>query len=109
LSALEAAATPNGSLRLGTFRSIWSAPEVDASPALKFLSPRQRAELGPEDAARLGIGHGDHVIVGAGGSAVHATAHLRAATPAGSIFLETGTPSDSASSLTSELVEVRKA
>ena len=41
--ARRRAASPNGALRLGTFRSIWAAPEVEASPALEFLTPRQRA------------------------------------------------------------------
>src|SRR5690606_32054323 len=42
--------SPNGVLRLGTYRPIWAAPEVEASPALKFLTARQQAELSPLDA-----------------------------------------------------------
>jgi len=45
----------DGALRLGTFRSIWASPEVEASPSLQFLAPRQRLEVSPEDARRLGI------------------------------------------------------
>jgi NADH-quinone oxidoreductase subunit G len=100
------APTPNGALRLGTFRSIWAAPEVELSPALKFLRQRQRAELSPADAQRIGINDGDRVSVGANGSSVHATAVLRAAVPEGTVFLETGIAADSASQLEDALVEV---
>jgi NADH-quinone oxidoreductase subunit G len=33
-------APSNGSLRLGTWRSLWAAPEVDLSPALQFMRPQ---------------------------------------------------------------------
>jgi NADH-quinone oxidoreductase subunit G len=78
----------NGVLRVGTFRSIWSGPEVEVSPALKFLVPKLRAELSPEDAQRLGIRDGQRVVLGTNGSSVHATAAVRAAVPAGSVFVE---------------------
>ena len=100
------APTPNGALRLGTFRSIWAAPEVELSPSLKFLRQRQRAELSPADAQRLGVAHGDRVTVGSNGTRVHATVALRAAVPEGTVFLETGISEDSASELDAPLVEV---
>jgi NADH-quinone oxidoreductase subunit G len=100
------APTANGSLRLGTFRSIWAAPEVELSPALKFMRQRQRAELSPADAQRLGLAHGDHVTVGSNGSRVHAIVTLRATVPEGTVFLETGISEDSASVLDAGLVEV---
>jgi len=100
------APTPNGALRLGTFRSIWAAPEVDVSPALKFLAPRQRVEIAPADAERLGVRQGDRVVVGANGARVHATVELRGATPPGTVFLQTGTPEESATALEPGLVEV---
>ena len=100
------APTPNGALRLGTFRSIWAAPEVELSPALKFLRAHQRAELSPDDAQRLGLSHGDRVTVGAGGSRVSATVVLRTAVPAGTVFLEHGIEHDSASELDDSLVEI---
>jgi NADH-quinone oxidoreductase subunit G len=93
------APTPNGSLRLGTFRSIWAAPEVELSPALKFLRHAQRAELNPVDAERLGISHGGRVAVGSDGTTVNATAVLRTAVPEGSVFLEEGIADDSAAEL----------
>jgi NADH-quinone oxidoreductase subunit G len=98
-----------GSLRLGTFRSIWAAPEVELSPALKFLRAHQRAELSPIDARRLGVRHGDRVVLGSNGSRVHAIATLRAAVPEGTVFLESGIPEDSASELDGGLVEITPA
>ncbi|MGK2937749.1 MAG: NADH-quinone oxidoreductase subunit NuoG [Solirubrobacteraceae bacterium] len=105
LEAPAAAASPNGKLRVGTFRSVWVAPEVEASPALKFLAPKQRAELAPADAERLGIGHGERVLVGG----VPAIAHLRTGTPEGSVFLEEGIEAAPAAAITDPLAEVTKA
>ncbi len=84
------AATSNGHLRLGTYRPIWASPDVEISPALKFLIPRQHAELSPADAERLGIAHGDTVRVAANGTAVEATAAVRTGVPAGTVFLADG-------------------
>ncbi|MEA2154317.1 MAG: NADH-quinone oxidoreductase subunit [Solirubrobacteraceae bacterium] len=100
------APTPNGVLRLGTFRSIWASPEVELSPALKFMHQHQRAELHPADAGRLGVAHGDRVTVGSDESRVRATVSLRAAVPEGSVFLETGISVESANALDGGLVEV---
>jgi NADH-quinone oxidoreductase subunit G len=105
----SSAATPNGALRLGTFRSIWAAPEVEVSPALKFLVPKQRAELAPADARRLGVGHGERVVIGTDGASVEAIVHLRDAAPEGTVFVESGIPSDAANVLAGPLVEIRKA
>ncbi len=109
LESPPVAAEPNGRLRLGTFRSVWAAPEVEASPALHFLHPRQRVELSPADAERLGIGQGTKVVVGSNGHSVSGVAELRAATPEGSVFLESALDADSAGVLDGPLVEVRKA
>ena len=102
----------NGRLRLGTFRSLWAAPEVESSPALHFLTARQRVELSPQDAERLGVAEGEAVEVAYDGTRVHGTVALRAAVPAGSVFLAEGTSTDSANALTNgepRLVEVRRA
>jgi NADH-quinone oxidoreductase subunit G len=99
----------DGRFLLGTFRSVWAAPEVEASPALRFLHPRQRAELSPADAQRLGVLEGDRVVIGSNGTSVRATVALRAAIPPGSVFLQNAIPEDSASTLEGPLVEVRKA
>jgi NADH-quinone oxidoreductase subunit G len=92
----------NGRLRLGTFRSIWNAQEVRVSPALHFLHPKPQLEIAPADAQRLELFQGDRVVVGADGHTVDATVAVRAATPAGSVFLETN-------ALDGPLVEVRRA
>ncbi len=110
-----AAGSPNGALRLGTFRSIWASPEVESSPALRFLAARQRLEISPDDAGRLGLSDGDRVEVGAFGEAearssrVRGTVALRDGIPVGSVFLEEGLAEDSASALTDPMVEVRPA
>ncbi|HKG01624.1 MAG TPA: NADH-quinone oxidoreductase subunit NuoG [Conexibacter sp.] len=85
-----AAPSPNGALRLGTFRSIWASPEVEVSPALKFLSRRATLEVSPADAERNGLEHGDRVSVSADDRTVSATVALRGNTPAGSVFLDAG-------------------
>jgi NADH-quinone oxidoreductase subunit G len=97
-----AAPVANGRLRLGTFRSIWNATEVRVSPALRFLHPEMRVEMAPADAQRLELFQGDRVVVGADGQTIDATVTVRAATPEGSVFLETNV-------LEGPLVEVRKA
>ncbi len=106
--AYEAAATPNGALRLGTYRSIWASPEVENSPALKFLHPRQKVELSPGDAEHLGLRQGDRVVVGPDGASVEAVVHLRNEAPAGSAFLQSGIPTGAANVLEGPLVEIRK-
>jgi NADH-quinone oxidoreductase subunit G len=92
----------NGRLRLGTFRSIWNAPEVKVSPALRFLHPKLRLEMAPADAQRLELFQGDHVVVGSDGQVVDATVAVRESMPPGSVFIETNV-------LEGPLVEVRKA
>jgi NADH-quinone oxidoreductase subunit G len=101
-------ATTEGALRLGTFRSLWSSKEVDVSPALRFLRPRQVVELSPTDAERLGIIEGDQVEVGSNGTRVTGAVKLRAAVPGGSVFIAEGTHEQPANALTDAMVEVRK-
>ncbi len=119
----------NGALRLGRYRPIWAAPEVEISPALKFTIAQQQVELSPEDATRLGIAHGDELEVapldGAGaaagkgeaggraggapaGTSLRARAAVRSGVRPGSAFLADGLAEDSANALTEPLVEVRK-
>jgi NADH-quinone oxidoreductase subunit G len=109
LDVPPAAPTPNGRLRLGTFRTLWASKEVDASPALHFLRARQVVELSPQDAERFGIREGDRVEVGADGSRLRATVRLRAAIPSGSVFVAEGTEAEPSNALTDALVEVRRA
>jgi NADH-quinone oxidoreductase subunit G len=111
LPAVEHADSPapsNGALRLGTYRPIWASPEVEVSPALRYLTPHQQVELSPEDARRLGIGHGDHVLVAQNGTQLAATAAVRTGVLPGSAFLAEGIAVASANSLSEPLIEVRK-
>jgi NADH-quinone oxidoreductase subunit G len=101
--------SPNGALRLGSFRSIWAGPEVEASPALHFLRPTQRAEMSPIDAQRIGLSDGERVLVYSNGHSVNATVALRENNPAGTVFLQEGIGADSASALVARMVHVRRA
>jgi NADH-quinone oxidoreductase subunit G len=100
-------AAREGALRLGTFRSLWASKDVDVSPALHFLRPRQVAELCPQDAEALGINEGDRVEVSSNGTRIRGTAKLRAAVPPGSVFVAEGVTDEPANALTEPLVEVR--
>ncbi len=106
--APAAVASTNGSLRLGTYRPIWAAPEVEISPALHFAIAEQQVELSPEDAVRLGISNGDEVAVGQNGTRLRARAAVRSGVPEGTVFLADGIEHESANALTAEIVEVRK-
>jgi NADH-quinone oxidoreductase subunit G len=114
------APSPNGALRLGTYRSIWAAPEVEASPALKFLAARPQVEVSPADAERLGLANGERVRLSAAGdgdgrgdgAGVEATVVLRGNAPAGTVFLGEGLADGGANALTGEgprLVEIAPA
>jgi NADH-quinone oxidoreductase subunit G len=105
--AVPAVAT-NGTLRLGTYRSIWAAPEVELSPALIFTIARQQIEISPEDAHRLGIGPGDAVDVSQNGTRLSGTVHIRTGVPAGSVFLADGIANGSANAFTEPTVQVHK-
>jgi NADH-quinone oxidoreductase subunit G len=108
LSVPAAAPSSDGALRLGTFRTLWASKEVDVSPALQFLRPRQVVELAPGDAQALGVHEGDRVEVGANGTRVRGAVKLRAALAPGSVFIAEGTREDPANALTEALVEVRR-
>jgi NADH-quinone oxidoreductase subunit G len=103
-----AAGSSNGALRFGTFRSLWTSKEVEASPALHFMRPKSVLEISPADAERIGVRAGDQVELGTNGTRIRAAAALRAAVPVGSVFMAEGTRTDSANTLTEPLVEVRR-
>jgi NADH-quinone oxidoreductase subunit G len=108
-AAVDVAPAARGDgLRLGTFRPLWAAKEVDASPILQFAIPRQVVELSPDDAAALGVNEGDRVEVGHNGTRVRGTVKLRAAVPAGSVFIAEGVRGEPANSLTEPLVTVTR-
>jgi NADH-quinone oxidoreductase subunit G len=116
----------DGTLRVGTYRSIWASPEVELSPALHFAIAEQLVELSPADAQRLGIRDGTEVTIAqlddsgaarsgeagrrAGGkpegTRLAARAAVRTGVPAGTAFLADGIAQDSANILTESLVEV---
>jgi NADH-quinone oxidoreductase subunit G len=98
----------DGELRLGTFRSLWADKTVDVSPLLHFLRAKQVVEMSPEDAQRLGIGEGDRVEVGHNGTRVKGAVKLRAAVPAGSVFIAEGVVDEPANALTEPLVQVHR-
>jgi NADH-quinone oxidoreductase subunit G len=102
-------AEANGRLRLGTYRSIWAAPEVEISPALHFTIAEQIVELSPQDAGRLGIEDGVPVQVAQNGTRLRGRAAVRSGVPAGTAFLAAGIAEDSANALTEPLVEVSRA
>ena len=109
--AARPAAAPGGQ-RLGTVPSLWAGRETEHAPALRFLAPRQRAELSVADARRLGIGPGDAVSVRANGTRVRATAALRERQAPGTVFLVEGTEEDNVTALLDgglQVVHVAKA
>jgi NADH-quinone oxidoreductase subunit G len=99
-------------IRLGTVPTLWGSRVTEHAPTLRFLSPRQRAEISAVDAERLGIAAGDQVEVSSNGTTVRATAALRARMAPGSVFLIEGTTEENANALSNGVpltVEVRKA
>jgi NADH-quinone oxidoreductase subunit G len=89
---------PEG-MRLGVVRSLWTGRETEHAGALRFLAPRQRVELAPADAERLGVSAGDQVVVSADDQSVRAAVALRHGVPPGSVFLIAGTTDDNATAL----------
>ncbi len=98
----------NGGLRVGTYRPIWAAPEVEISPALHYTIAEQQIELSPEDARRLGIASGERVEVAQNGTRLRAKAAVRSGVQPGTAFLATGIAEDSANELTEPFIEVIK-
>jgi NADH-quinone oxidoreductase subunit G len=89
-------------LRLAAAPTLWTGPEVEHSPSLRFLSTRARVEMSVEDAREAGVENGDEVVLtvrearssadgAAGGAdaaaAVTGVAVVRSAVPRGSVFL----------------------
>ena len=88
-----------GSLALGTYRDLWAGPITELNPPLKFLEPRQRVELSPADAERLGLRHGDAVKVAQNGSSLKAEVAIRERQQEGVCFLAEGTAVANANAL----------
>ncbi len=98
----------NGRLAFGTYRPLWASPEVEISPALQYLVPRQSVELSPADASLRGIADGEEVVVSQNGTRLTATAVIRSSIPDGAAFLADGIADGSANALTGRLIEVVK-
>ena len=91
----------------GSYRSIWAGPEVAASPALAFLHPRQRIEIGAADARRLGLADGAEMAVAdARGTQLRARVAVRDGIAAGSAFMQRALAGDSAERLSGQTVEI---
>jgi NADH-quinone oxidoreductase subunit G len=82
----EPPSRPEG-LQLGVRPSLWSGPEVEHSPSLRFLAGHSRTELSPADARRLGISPGDQVVVSVNGTSVRTAAAIRSTVNDGDVFL----------------------
>jgi NADH-quinone oxidoreductase subunit G len=102
-----AAPGPSGQLRIGTYRPIWASPEVEISPALRFTIARQRLELAPADAERLGVLEDEEVEVVAGDhTRLRARVAVRTGVVPGTAFLAEGIAEHSANLLDEPLVDV---
>ena len=98
-------------LRLGTRSSLWASFEVEHSVALGHLLQSQLALLSVSDAEKLGVSHGETVLVASNGNSVEAVTELTSAIAEGSVFLYDGLVENRASVLTDgepKLVEVRR-
>jgi NADH-quinone oxidoreductase subunit G len=90
---------PDGSLALGTYRDLWAGPVTELNPPLRFLQPKQRLELSPEDAARLHLKTGYEVRVSAGDKQVEALVQVSERVPEGVCFLAEGVLDGNANAL----------
>lgn len=105
----KAIAPANGKLRLARTTSLWSSPEVAASPALRFLTPRATARLSPQDAEQLGIQDGAELTLTVEGVSAGATAQLDDAVDAGTVVAQAGVPVGGADELPGGGVQVTPA
>ncbi len=92
--------TPSeGELLLGTYRDLWAGPITELNPPLKFLTPQQRLEVSPADAARLGLRSGDAVSVSGNHTSVEARVLVKERVPEGVVFLAEGVAEGNANAL----------
>jgi predicted molibdopterin-dependent oxidoreductase YjgC len=90
---------PADGLLLGTYRDIWAGPVTEFNPPLHFLEPKQRIEIAPEDAERIGLSDGDEVRVRSNGTSVAARVQIHERMRPGAVFLIEGTAQDNANLL----------
>jgi NADH-quinone oxidoreductase subunit G len=84
---LEQPPTAGEGAFVGAAPSLWTGPEVEHSPSLRFLDTGPLVLVSPADARELGASDGDIAEVHAGDDAVEATVVIRTGVPDGSIFL----------------------
>jgi len=90
---------PASGLTLGTYRDLWAGPITELNPPLRFLEPKQRLEISLADAERLGLKHGEAVLVSQNGSSVEAEVQIRERVSEGVVFLIEGTAEGNANGL----------
>jgi NADH-quinone oxidoreductase subunit G len=98
-SAAAAEAGAAVPLTLGTYRDLWVGPITELNPPLKFLEPRQRVELSPADAERLGLKSGEEASVARNGTSVRAEVVVRERVREGVCFLIEGVAQGNANAL----------
>jgi NADH-quinone oxidoreductase subunit G len=100
---------PVDGLHVGTYRDLWSGETTERNPALRFLAPKQRVELAPVDAERLGVSQGDEVDVRSNGTSLRARVLIRERMRPGAAFLIEGTAEQNATALAgAPAVEITK-
>ena len=79
--------SPRGGLRVTAVPTLWSGPEIEHSPSLRFLAARAHAELSVEDARAAGLADGDEARLSVNGASVDAVVVVRTGVPPGSVFV----------------------
>jgi NADH-quinone oxidoreductase subunit G len=74
-------------LHLAAAPTLWTGPEVEHSPSLRFLSTRARAEISVEDAREASVENGDEVRLTTDDTEIVALAAVRSTVPTGSVFV----------------------
>ena len=77
---------PSG-LQLARVPTLWSGPEFQHSPSLRFLATGPLVQLSPRDAGRLGVDNGDEIELSVEGERAEATALVRSAVPDDAVFV----------------------
>jgi NADH-quinone oxidoreductase subunit G len=95
----EGAPAAAASLALGTYRDLWAGPITELNPPLKFLMPKQRVEVSPADAERLGLKQGERVLVSQNGANVEGEVQIKERVPEGVVFMAEGTAEGNANGL----------
>jgi NADH-quinone oxidoreductase subunit G len=78
---------PREGLVLAEAPTLWTGPEVEYSPSLRFLVTEPEAWLSVPDARDRGIKSGDEIELAIGDGHVNAVAVVRSGVPQGSVFL----------------------